>query len=181
MLSNNGVLRVAIADPGITETDFDLVEVAGDAVLGGVLEVLLTGGFEPASGDTFEILTAASVSGEFDSYDLPTPSGGLNWYVNYGATSVELVSTYAADFNEDGVVDEADMAAWESGFGSTAVGHQGGDADADSLASGLDFLSWQRQFVGPVVKPLAAGFVPEPTSLMLTCLGLLAGGAWRRR
>ena len=126
--------------------EYDSLTIAGLADLGGTLDVQLLDGFSPSAGDTFEIITAANVLGTFDTINLPSLPGDLLWFVNYGATSVSLVSTYAADFDEDGDVDDNDLATWESNFGLTPVGHMQGDANADTWAVGNDFLSWQRQF-----------------------------------
>jgi hypothetical protein len=54
----------------------------------------------------------------FDTVNLPALPGDLLWFVNYSATSVELVSTYGADFDEDGDVDDDDLTSWQGGFGS---------------------------------------------------------------
>jgi len=74
----------------------------------------------------------------------------------------------AADFDEDGVVDAADLAAWKSGFGTTASAtHLQGDADADLDVDGGDFLVWQQQLGAGVGVAAAA---PEPSSLLLLAL-----------
>jgi uncharacterized repeat protein (TIGR01451 family) len=63
---------------------------SGSAVLGGTLNVTLTGGFTPAPGNTFTILTALSRSGTFAVSNLPALGGGLVWSVIYTANSVQL-------------------------------------------------------------------------------------------
>jgi hypothetical protein len=81
----------------------------------------------------------------------------------------------AADFNEDGHVDGADLLRWQQNVGpSNALA----DADGDHDSDGADFLLWQRQVTGATTT--AAGEpVPEPASWLLL---LTAGfGAWRRR
>lgn len=62
---------------GTTIGDFDRVVVAGDADLGGVLNVDLQGGFIPVLGDFFDIITAQNVIGDFDSLFLPVLGNGL--------------------------------------------------------------------------------------------------------
>src|SRR5262249_7811576 len=45
--------------------DFDRIDVSGNAILAGTLDVTLTGGFTPALGDTFPFMTYGSRSGSF--------------------------------------------------------------------------------------------------------------------
>jgi hypothetical protein len=75
-------------------------------------------------------------------------------------------SGIAGDFNNDGVVDGADLAAWEAAFG-----------EADGF-DGADFLTWQRSF-GSGSGGAAA--VPEPASLLGGLLGLAAAAMGRGR
>ena len=59
-----GVLVVEIGGPN-TGTDFDQINVTGQATLDGTLTVNLTGGFVPNSGDSFQVLTFGSGTGVF--------------------------------------------------------------------------------------------------------------------
>lgn len=58
--------------------------------------------------------------------------------------------TYSADFNDDDLVNSADLAIWTASVGVDA----GGDADGDNDTDGADYLLWQQQ-VGA-----SAGWVP---------------------
>jgi hypothetical protein len=145
------------------------------AQLDGVLNVSLLNGFSPAAGDIFEILTATGgVTGTFSSLSLPLLENGLMWELVYSLNDLTLqvvrsMATLAADFDENGVVDSADLAAWTSNLG-TAVGatHAQGDANADGAVDGADFLVWQQQVEGPsamsdsaaIAEPHAWGFIP---------------------
>jgi hypothetical protein len=84
-----------------------------------------------------------------------------------------LVATFqAADFNDDGAVDDADLAAWQSNFGHPSGAEKShGDADAD----GPDFLTWQRQ-IGGSSATTAAAAAPEPNSLLLAGLSFATAG-----
>ena len=63
------------------------------------------------------------------------------------------------DFNGDGAVNGADLAAWSAGFGSTNASQSQGDADGDGDVDGVDFLSWQRS-----LTPAPIRHVPEGSS-----------------
>jgi hypothetical protein len=52
---------------GTPGTDFDQLNVAGNAAFGGVLNVTLATGFTPATGNSFVITTYGSQTGLFSS------------------------------------------------------------------------------------------------------------------
>ena len=58
--------------------EHDVLEVAGELLAGGVLEVVLTEGFLPSEGDHFDLLDFASTSGQF-AVALPALASGLVW------------------------------------------------------------------------------------------------------
>ena len=81
----------------LTAGKFDVVTVSGGtASLGGSLNVNLIGGFTPAGGNTFQILTATSVSGTFNNVynNRVTVSGtsGGSLTVTYNSANVTLAS-----------------------------------------------------------------------------------------
>lgn len=75
-----GTLMIEIG--GTNAGQFDLLNVTGTAALGGELEVAFWNGFIAALGDSFDILTAQDLLGDFDYYSLPTLSDGLLWDVS---------------------------------------------------------------------------------------------------
>ncbi len=80
-----------------------------------------------------------------------------------------------ADFNVDFVVDEADLAIWETNFGAASGADQSmGDADSDTDVDGNDFLQWQQEFglgsgaiAASAASTLAVAAVPEPSAAFL--------------
>ncbi|MGI9455270.1 MAG: alpha/beta hydrolase-fold protein [Aeoliella sp.] len=74
----------------------------------------------------------------------------------------------AADFDDDLLVAQNDLALWQVGFGSlSGAAHRDGDSDSDRDVDGRDFLIWQQQNsvgIGALAKPQT---VPEPTSSVL--------------
>jgi hypothetical protein len=96
-----------------------------------------------------------------------------------------LVSFLASDFNKDGAVNSADLAAWRTGFGTPAGATKAqGDADNDGDVDSQDFSFWQRQLGMPQPGAVAAGgAVPEPGAItlvgaMVACLAINAR-RWR--
>ena len=75
-------------------SEYDVLAVGNDATLAGMLEIDLfdLGGglFSPSLGDSFEILTATNVFGEFDTVLGAQLGGGLMFDVSYGASDVTL-------------------------------------------------------------------------------------------
>jgi hypothetical protein len=69
---------------------FDVLSVSGTATLAGAINVTTIDAYVPAIGDSFEILTAAAVSGVFDDEVLPTLPAAMCWDLAYDATSVTL-------------------------------------------------------------------------------------------
>lgn len=81
-----------------------------------------------------------------------------------------------ADFDEDGDVDQTDLATWRNAYGANA----NGDTDSDNDTDGRDFLKWQREFTGSI--PLTAGTtVPEPGLVTVAITALLCLACKRRR
>jgi len=159
---------------GVLPGQFDLLDIDGSAVLDGTLSVALVnlggGLFQPQLGNSFGFLDALfSTSGAFDSLMLPSLSSGLGWQrSSVGTTTfLSVVSSFAADFDNDGDVDGADLLQWQSDFGGL-----GSDANGSGISDGADFLIWQRQFSGGVLAGASTAAVPEPTSLMLMLAAL---------
>jgi len=110
--TNSATLKI---DLGGTEAgEFDQLQIDGGALLSGTLDVSLIEGFEGASGQTFDIITANSVTGTFGNVIAPP---GMNVQVNYSssAVSVTLVDdVLLGDVNLDSVVNFSDIPAFIS-------------------------------------------------------------------
>jgi hypothetical protein len=116
-LADGATLRMQVN--GTAADQFDSITATGNVALNGTLEILV---------NPF----ASSGTNPFYS---PTV-GDMFTIINIGAVPL------AADFNDSGAVDGADLDVWETAFGSTA----GGDADGDGDSDGADFLAWQSGF-----------------------------------
>ncbi len=84
---------------------------------------------------------------------------GIAMYQAY----VRVANALPGDFDEDGDVDQGDLAAWQQFVGTlTGAQHYQGDANGDGRVDGADLLVWQQQF-----GTAATTAVPEPGSAVI--------------
>ena len=133
---------------GIQPGEFDQLQVVGDVSLDGTLDVSMIDGFEPTPGQTFDIITANSVSGTFSNVVVPE---GLNIEVLYtnSAVSVQVgVGVLLGDANVDGVVDFLDVSPFiallsSGGYLDQADVNQDGSVDFLDIPSFIGILAAQ--------------------------------------
>jgi hypothetical protein len=148
-------------------TQYDQLVVDGEATVDGTLSVSLVG-FTPFVGDTFTILTAEALGGQFSTLSLP---GAYQWDVNYGATDVVLSVIgpgLAGDFNSDNKVDMADYVVWRKSDGSPQR-----------------YETWRSHYgnlpgAGASVDSSGPASVPEPASIFFAVTAA-CGLALRRK
>jgi hypothetical protein len=167
-------IDLAGTTPGV---GYDQLSSAGAISLaaGSQLAVALAGGFTPSFGKSFTLLsTTGGISGAFgsDSVSLPAITPELAWIRTQTATELTIRTTWAADFDEDGDVDSADLVNWKAGFGGGLKTHLQGDADADGDADGADLLVWQRQLGNGSSSTATSANVPEPAGFLLLILAV---------
>lgn len=136
---------------GVAGTDFDQL-VTGSASIGGNLAISLLDNFEPDPLDSFTILTAMSLSGNFGNVTncrrLDTMGGEGSFLVHYNGSNKSVVLSdfilndtgLAGDFNGDWKVDSLDFIIWQRNLSA------GNPAD------------WQGNYGAPF--PIAT-YVPE--------------------
>jgi len=83
------LLEIGGLDP---VSEFDVLEITRHASLGGALEVVLIGGFEPEFGDEFAVMTFASADGRFDEYRMPDLDDNLRLDVRREPQGLSLIA-----------------------------------------------------------------------------------------
>lgn len=154
-------------DPGSVGLDTYLGWYNADGFLidsdndGGSGGLSLLGGTVPADG---RVTLAVTGSGDDAFVGDHAIRGAYELSLTLGSAG------FAADFNDDGKVNAADLATWKQAFGATHLG----DADNDNDTDGADFLIWQQQYGSGGLSVAAASAVPEPTSALTAVVATIA-------
>jgi hypothetical protein len=195
-LVNNGGTLAPGASPGHTQVNgdydqlagstleieissllnFDAVDITGTADLAGLVSVLLDPSFTLAAGNSFQILTAATLLDSGIALALGGDNDLFTLDVDTNTGIVTLLSAaagLAGDYNDNGTIDAADYTAWRDAVtaGATSLTNDPTPGTVDES----DFTYWRAHF-GETLgsgSGQASGAVPEPTSLVLMVLGVL--------
>lgn len=167
-------------------TKFDAVIASGLASLGGTLQVSLINNFMPAPNDSFDILDASSITGQFATLDLPMLGGSLAWNTSQLYTSgvIRVVNaTMLGDYNNDGDVNAADFVLWRHTLGQLVGQFTGADGNGNGAIDNGDYDLWRAHFGQTAGSGVGAttNAVPEPATLVLLMFVAVAGCCIRRR
>ena len=135
-------LEIDLGGTSASAGAFDRLQVSGNVALDGTLDVSFVDGFNGTPGQTFDIITANSVSGTFDTVIAPD---GTNVQVNYLGSIVRL-ELLAASLNCDAAggmeCDLADIDALYAEFGTTVTAGSGFDYSGDGVIGPEDIVGW---------------------------------------
>jgi hypothetical protein len=164
---------------------FGTLAVGDAATLSGTLKIELVGGFIPSAGDSFGVVTAASLTtpGGLATM-LPTLPGDLTWQLVIGPTGVTadvLGTITVGDLNGNQQINAADWALFKAGQGTNFAGltkvqaYLKGDLDGDFDHDLADFFAFRVAYEnahgsGSFANLLAG--VPEPGSIVLLCVAI---------
>jgi len=168
-----GLLEIELGD-GSAMGPYDRLAVGGTAELAGTLALICPG--EPAYGETFEVLSAASCSGAFDKVTVTVGSPDIGLVVWQEPDAVLVLVAVPGDADLDGQVTAADLAAVEAGLALIEPTWADGDFNHDRTVDHIDYLAWKAHAGWTAESGPPA---PEPTALVL--LALLAPTALLRR
>jgi cyclophilin family peptidyl-prolyl cis-trans isomerase len=176
---SDGTLNIDLG--GTTaDTGYDQLKTISTAFLAGRLHISIIPGFAPTGGQTFTLLTASSIVGSFGAVDLPQLTPGLVWNLGQTSTAVTL-SVVGGDYNDDGIVDDADYVVWRKARNtSVATAYSGADGNGDALVNDLDYQVWRlnlgRVSGGNLVfsgaGSLGPATVPEPASVLIAGIAM---------
>jgi autotransporter-associated beta strand protein len=77
----------------------------------------------------------------------------------------------AGDYNGDGLVTDADYAAWRSTFGQLVPHWTGADGNGDGVVDKGDYVLWRKQMTaGGAGASVGLAAVPEPTAALLPAI-----------
>ena len=146
-------------------TQYDQLLVTGAVHLGGALDVSLVGGFTPASGDSFDVITWTTHTSTFDTVNLPTLPGLLVWDTAQLYSAGILSVILPGDYNHNGVVDAADYTIWRDSLDQTGGG-LAADGNDDGVVNQTDLQFWMDRFGHhpPGAGSASSAAVPEPST-----------------
>ncbi len=149
-----------------SEDHADSLLVDGEVLLGGSLNLVLIDGFTPEIGDSWHIIAAGGISGEFDAitpgYFVEKQGNNLMLFVGDGPPIV-----LAGDYNDDGVVDAADYVVWRNAIESSVS--LPNETASPGVIDAADYTAWRANFGAALSgnSPVAGVPIPEPTGLVL--------------
>jgi autotransporter-associated beta strand protein len=155
-LNAGSILDFELGAPGIS----DSVNVNSLLTLnGGSFNFVNTGGLTIGH---YDLINYGTLGGSLSALSVPTAPGNLKYSLVDSGSAISLLVSLLGDFNNDGMVGNADYVVWRKGLGTT---HTPADYDV-----------WRAHFgetpnPGPGVG--AAGAVPEPASAVLLLFGWL--------
>jgi autotransporter-associated beta strand protein len=145
--------------------------IDGAARLDGTLSIDLMDGYQPAVGDAFAILTAASIVG---TMELVGESQGFRLLMTPTSLVLHFGPLLPGDYDLNEVVDAADYTMWRDTLGQTVPAGTGADGDNSGTIDSDDYSVWKTNFGLSDGTGGAAGrtVVPEPGSLLTNGLAI---------
>jgi hypothetical protein len=139
-----GELAIQITDTTPGE-DYDRLVVTAAATLGGTLRITLAPGYTPVIGDTFDVLTAASINGSFDNIIVENEPFDLQANLETQLTRVRITigERCLGDYDRDGGLTPADVSAFFSDF---EEGSANADLDQDGGITPADVSVFFNRF-----------------------------------
>jgi len=152
-IENEGLVEIEIGGfiPGV---EHDLINVVGFLQFipfeAGILEIQLIDGFVPGPGDTFDVIVAQFIEGQFLEVIAPNFPFEIDAQVNYipkgkpQIVQIEIVENCIADCNDDGMVDILDFMCFQEEWQNQTPC---GDCNGDGMFDILDWVCFQGEWM----------------------------------
>ena len=168
---------------------FDQLMVGGVAALDGSLLLTLKDGFTPGAADTFVLLDADSLSGEFANEGVGgrvmLEDGSGSFAISYDAlngtvTASDFLAGLAGDYNADGIVDAADYTVWRDNVGA-APGTLLNDIDGGVIGQ-AQYDTWVANYGSSLSAHVSSqsSAIPEPSTLGIFVVALTVAALRQR-
>ena len=158
--------------PIVADLNLELVDSTGTTIDFDINDTIVEG-LSQSEVDNVEHLYLTNLAA--GTYTLRVSSDDLASDFGLAWRTSTLFDDFSADFDEDGDIDSADFLTWQRGFGTLInATHANGDADGDGDVDSDD-LAFGPAAVAARALALRGSLtvVPEPTSWLLACVGLL--------
>jgi len=188
MQQTGGTLQIEVGGTGMGTT-FDFVNVNGDAIIDGELELALVDGYLPPSDTDFIVFNADNLLGIFENVAnnerLATTDGSGSFLVNYGVGSAfdptqivlsDFEQTFLpGDFNNNGIVDAADYPVWLAALGAAdeSLISNNGDGGGVTLS---DYELWKSSLGNTSGTGSKTTNAPEPRSVWMVIISFVVRG-----
>ena len=152
-----------------------LMTITGDAALSGALVISTPETFVGAWGERWTVLTFASLTSDFDTFDLPeTTDETLRWYAQTDGETYDVGVSHIADIDHHGLIGFADLNVIVSSFNAFGSWSDG-DVDGDGFVGFSDL-----NLVVSLFNTAAPRNVPAPGAALMIGLGVMATRRDRR-
>ncbi|WP_442485000.1 dockerin type I domain-containing protein [Aeoliella sp. SH292] len=157
---------------------------------------LIPGGFtlaaedlaSPATGFNLRgvSFTLADMAGDFGDltqtrgFAVEDPFGTLD--IDPALAAIASFLPPSADFNNDSVINAADLTILAGNYQKSGITRAGGDANGDGRVDYVDYLTWRKSALNDpatLASVLAGQTVPEPSTIAALAIGLALFGARR--
>ncbi len=188
-LLDNATVHLTIAgrrqrsDGSSTGTANDWISVAESLTLDGTLNLNISPSDSFLPEETFTLITAGQLTGEFDAVYGLDLDGPLEWELTQTDTELFITAVLPGDFNNDWSVDAADFTLWRDSFTLTSTAAVAPDFYERKQAA---YNAWLANYGVRFERPASTGLasavsIPEPSSaLLLLSLVAIASGKSRR-
>ncbi|MFG0274649.1 MAG: autotransporter-associated beta strand repeat-containing protein [Phycisphaerales bacterium] len=141
-LSMDAASTMAVEIAGDQAGEFDRLVSTGPVTLAGTLDASLIEGYALQEGDVFEIVSAPSISGLFDTVNIGPNLELEITSTNVTLSAINIAPACEADLDGSGAVDGADLGLLLGAWGGSGAEDLNGDGAVDGADLGLLLGDW---------------------------------------